>query len=197
MAIDAHALVVASDVNGRLCTSAERGDVSNMQRLIAEGASVNAMVRRMYMDTTPLVCAAQEGHTAAVAFLLGVGAHVNLENGHGGTPLYVAASRDRVAVMEALLSAGANVHQSDRSGYTPLHRAAANGRAGAVKLLLDAGARVDVRCHGKLPADDVCTNFWASAPKDKDGVTALLTAAVPWSRRRPLAIGCYGEVAWE
>jgi ankyrin repeat protein len=204
---------MASAESEQLCSAAERGDVADIERLVAAGADPDADAGRG--RGRPLRAAASNGHGAAIAALLAAGALVNAVNSGGRAALMYAAFNGYTAVTAALLAAGADVHLTDESGDTALHDACARGSVDSVRMLLEAGARMDGgNQHGKLPADVVracartaaahsdaprclcCAQVWAPHDAEKAAVAALLATAAPWSRRRPVAVACYG-VEWE
>jgi uncharacterized protein len=196
-----------------LAHAAMRGDVAEIERLVAAGADPSALVD----DWTPLHRAAQRRGIDAVAALLAAGARVDGANRNSHTPLMFAAVKDHTATVNALLAAGADVHHADRDGFTSLHGASIWGHADAARALLDAGARTDARrTDGKRPIDvvrvpdrcgcsgaiaspasgcaQVCS--WVKRKSNAAVVHALLAAAETWARRRPVAVACYG-VGWE
>ena len=71
-----------------LMLAAFKGNMELVQRLLAEGASVNRIG-----GWTPLHYAAAEGHNEIVKLLLEKGARVNVQTYSGITPLYMAARK--------------------------------------------------------------------------------------------------------
>jgi len=138
--------------NDELCGAAERGDVGEVERLIAEGADVHALV----LGWTPLQWAVIYGRVPAIAALLKAGAHVDGAGGDGWTPLMLAASRSQTAALEALIAAGANGNRPRNDGNTALHDAARCGHLDGARVLLKGGATADVRNNeGQRPIDVV------------------------------------------
>jgi hypothetical protein len=207
---------MASEAFRRLCSAAERGDVAGIASALMAGADPNALVN----NWTPLQRAAGEGHVAAIAALLAAGARVDGTKRRGWTPLIYAAFSGRTAAIAALLAAGADMHRVDHSGDTALHYAVMWGRLDAARLLVEAGARTDMRnsdgtrpidvvraplarsldaaaqwCHAAVPVRraQMCA---FGAKSNEPALRALFACAAPWSRRRPVAIACYG-VEWE
>jgi hypothetical protein len=138
--------------------AADRGDVAEIERLIAAGADPNAFEGTSGL--TPLQQAASNGHVAAIAVLLKAGARVDGADNGGVTPLMFAARRARSAAIAALVAAGADVHRTTNYGNTALHYASWYGQVDAARVLLEAGAKTDVRnqdgfLYGKRPIDEV------------------------------------------
>jgi ankyrin repeat protein len=209
-----------ASANERLRDAAEEGDVAGIADALLAGADPNAFEGTD--DWTPLLSAADICQVAAIAALLAAGARVDGTTRSGSTPLMQAAVAGQTAAVNALLAAGADVQRADTLGQTALHWASEAGRLHAARLLLDAGARTDVRNkHGKRPIDEVRAQLarsldasarshhaaalsrcgaqvcaWVSDKSNEAALTALLTSAAPWSRRRPVALACYGD-AWE
>ncbi len=132
-----------SDLHG----AARRGDLEELKRLVEGGHDVN---QRDRWETTPLMFAAQKGHTDCVKFLLQNGAHFNM---------FDAAKIGMLEWLKRLVDGGGDVNQRD--GYlkrTPLMWAAGNGHTDCVEYLIQNGAKLDL--------------------KDEDGWTALHYAAL-------------------
>jgi ankyrin repeat protein len=140
--------------NAALWLAARRGDLAEMERLIAAGADPNAF--RGEGRITPLRYAAMLGHAAAISLLLTCGADVSGAS-CGSTPLMDAACNGRVAAIDVLLNAGgADVNCRDDDADTALHWASCNGRVAAAHALLCAGAFVNARNRdGDRPVDVV------------------------------------------
>jgi uncharacterized protein len=128
--------------------AAERGQLTDVQRFVAEGQSPDAKTRG---DVTPLHYAAEAGQTEVVAWLLDSGASINARTtpqpGYQGaeTPLYLAVRAGKTPVVEMLLRRGAkpNLKSSDTS--SPLEKAAEAGNLELISLLLDHGADVNAK----------------------------------------------------
>jgi len=145
---------MSREIDGKLRDAAARGDVGEMERLIAAGANPNAFEGTG--SNTPLQLAAVSGHAAAIAALLKAGAHVEGAHSNGWTPLMYAADLGHTAAMGALIAAGADVQYARNDGDTALHSASMWGHLDAARVLLEAGAKADVRNkHGKRPIDVV------------------------------------------
>ena len=72
---------------GPLHDAADKGNIDEVKRLIAQGANVNAKDKH---TVTALHWAADQGHTAVVELLIAEGADVNAKSKDGSTPLWAA-----------------------------------------------------------------------------------------------------------
>lgn len=112
----------------------EHGDLAQIERLISEGADINARSHENDGDRVPLEDAIEYGHVGAVKLLLNKGAEVNVRNQYGGTPLKLAAVMGYETVVQELLDNGADVAAHDYYG-TPVDWAARHHRTAIVEML--------------------------------------------------------------
>ena len=122
--------------------AAQRGDLEQVQMLLAAGARLDGMTRNG--NYTPLHLAARSGSASAVSALLDAGSDANIATTSGGaTALHFAAGIGNTEIINALVNEGAAVDVRDATfGQTPLMWAAASDRVNAVKLLIARGASV-------------------------------------------------------
>jgi ankyrin repeat protein len=160
-----------------LFEAAEKGDVEQVKRLIANGANVNVTADAHPVKWTPLIAAASEGHAQVVKVLLENGAEVNATDSYGFTPLYYALwtdGNDSEETVRALIAGGADVNKRSPSdkGYSPLMFAIwiHEGREGNVKALLDAGADVGVEDN-----DGLTSLYWAAFSSTRDVLDLVLS----------------------
>jgi ankyrin repeat protein len=120
------------------------GDPAEVQRLIQEGADVNA---NGFLDSKPLMAAIRGGNLDIIKMLLEKGADVHIRSLTGETALMMAVSaKDQPDVVKLLLEKGADVNACTEAGETPLMLAVdANDQPETIKLLLDKGADVNAR----------------------------------------------------
>ena len=99
--------------------AAADGNVAKVQRLIDDGANVNAKDKD---GDTPMHAATASGQDYTIAALVKAGADVNAKNYDGITPLHVAAATNQVSVAIVLFGAGAlaSLHSRDSNGFKPL-----------------------------------------------------------------------------
>jgi len=134
-------IVDGSESNDRaLFEAAERGDISNIERLLNAGAKVNCTLDG---DGTPLMGAANSGNVEVVRLLLDRGADPNLGVSGDGNPLIIAAREGHLAVVALLLDRRADPNRAVLGDGNPLIMAAREGHADVVALLLDHGADID------------------------------------------------------
>lgn len=116
-----------------------RGDISEVQKLLDEGADVNAK----NFGNTALILAIENGHTDIAKLLIDRGANVNETGGlYEFQPLNLAAIYGHTAIVKLLIDRGADVNAKNKYGNTPLIHALHNGHTEIAKLLLDRGAEV-------------------------------------------------------
>ena len=102
---------------------------------------------------SPLLAAAQRGHTDISGLLLAHGSNVNeVAPDTKHTALHHAALQGHNASVEALLSWGAKVNPQDHAEFTPLHFACQEGHLLSYLTLLKAGASLTLPNNdGVLP----------------------------------------------
>ena len=127
--------------------AAKSGNLAEVERLIKEGADVNAKDKT---GETPLHGAAETGRKDVVELLISKGANVNAAAWSGfyagyQTPLHYAAAGGNIEIAKLLLSKGAVVSAKTNLGFTPLHVAASKDMA---KLLILKGADVNAKDIG-------------------------------------------------
>ncbi len=143
-----------------------RGDVAEVERLLAQGADVNA---KGEYGSTPLHVAAEKGDVKIAEMLLAKGATLDDRVDYAGTPLRIAAVYGNVEVMRLLIAKGADVEAREPlGGSTPLHDAALQGQLEAATLLVETGA--DPNAKDSLGDTPLCF----AALKGYGDVVALL-----------------------
>ncbi len=112
----------------------EKNDLSEIERLISEGADINARSQESDGGRVPLEDAIEYGCLEAVRLLLRQGAGVNVRNRRGRTPLRLAAMMGYEDIVQELLANGADVNARDDYG-TPEDWAARHHRTVVVEML--------------------------------------------------------------
>lgn len=124
-----------------LMARARDGEVGELKRLIADGASPNV---RDVGGFTPLMGAVVNDQVPAARTLLDAGAEVNAR-AHGGlTPLMLAVINDRREVVKLLLERGADINAQTGAGWTAYTFAVWKGDTELERLLLGHGAKPNV-----------------------------------------------------
>jgi ankyrin repeat protein len=159
-------------LNAALLEAAKTGNVEDVEKLIEEGADVNA---RGNIRSTPLHYAAKKGNTAVVKILLQNYADVNLKNKKRYTALHYAVDKGHipvimvllkhdkidinaqdqfgrtplhlavdssVAIIDILVLYGANINAADNSGHAVLHYPIRNNNIAAMRALINHGANI-------------------------------------------------------
>jgi ankyrin repeat protein len=147
---------------------------------------------------SPLYCASEKGHVAAVQALIAAGADVDAgdDGDNSVTPLRRAAACGHEGVLAALTAGGASLNWASRTGNTALHDAAWNGRSEAVRCLLAAGADVHARDNHAWTSLHYAADNGHSCP---EVISALIEAGADVSaktcdRWTPLRLAAKGGV---
>ena len=130
------------------------GEITEVQRMLADGANVN---ERNAEELTLLMLASFAGDVTMVKTLIEAGANVNLCDQYGWSALtkavYNAELKKGFAdVAQVLINAGANIEAPISFGIRPLMLAAGYGETAVVEVLLRAGADVLARNDGGFTA---------------------------------------------
>ncbi len=126
------------DQSQELIKASLAGDLPKTERLLREGANVNARFKDGF---TALMLASLTNHPAIVKLLLGKGADVNARTSHGVTALMLASGKGAIEVVRLLLESGADVNAKESSGWTALTHATKNGHEDLRALLIKHGAK--------------------------------------------------------
>ncbi len=121
---------------------------------------------------TPLIIAAQHGHTNIVKALIKANCSVDKPTFRvRATALHWAATNGHYDTVQALLDAGANTESQTVHGRSPLILAARSGYEDIIRLLIRVGVNID------RPDLDRCTALHMAAEEGShDGVDILLRA---------------------
>ena len=120
--------------------AAARGDARKVEELLSQGARVDTRNKNGF---TPLLSAADEGHTEVCELLLENGSDLEeSESDTQMTALHLAALYGHESLLQLLLSPKykPNLNIRDRIEGTPLHDASQEGHLACVRKLLQAGA---------------------------------------------------------
>jgi ankyrin repeat protein len=117
---------------GNFLQAARKGDIESMEKLLKQGADVNAADTQ---GMTPLLFAAANDHVKAVKFLLDKGADVKAQDSRGYTALMLVAGSGNVELAQLLVKSGSNLHARNDLGLTAAELAELQGDAMIGKLL--------------------------------------------------------------
>ena len=117
--------------------AAGRGDVATVERLIREGASLNARDTR---GRTALLAATHGNHIEAARALIAAGADVNAKDNMEDSAFLYAGAEGRNEILKLTLPA-ADLKSTNRYGGTALIPAAHHGHPETVRILL--GTAID------------------------------------------------------
>jgi ankyrin repeat protein len=188
----------------------DKGDTQSVERLLAEGADVNARNRagdpllavairkghldivRMLLDrgadvnvsgdlgVTPLMFAASSGNLELTRELLRLGADATAIDSFGNTALIILPQEDRPDIVKLLLDEGVSPSQSNHNGQTPLMVSAWLGQVQTTRLLIEAGADVNATARNGQTA------MMRAAMQGREEIVDLLLShgADPGIRRR-------------
>jgi ankyrin repeat protein len=129
------AMTLAAHADGprqALIQAASKGDLAVVQRLIGEGASLEARDNR---GRTALLAATHANHVAVARALIAAGADVNAKDDVEDSPFLYAGAEGRVEILNMTL-ARADLKSTNRYGGTALIPAAHHGHPEAVRALL-------------------------------------------------------------
>ncbi|HSR52867.1 MAG TPA: PQQ-binding-like beta-propeller repeat protein [Acidobacteriota bacterium] len=155
--------LAAQDSNGseKWFEAARQGDVAELERLLDEGADINAVTR---YNSTALHFAADKGHLEAVRFLLEKGADTNITDSfYQTTPLTWALSKGHDDIALLLIEKGAE----------NVSMALTFGIRGGKKPLVEAAL-----ASGKLEPADIRGALASAEKAEKTEIAALLKEAV-------------------
>lgn len=126
-----------------LARAASRGDVTEINHLVATGADVNIVGKE---NITPLWWAAWSENYDGFKALVDKGANPNAQRAEGLPVMHLIANVKDARFLDAALKHGGDPDSRDRkSGETPLFLAVLNGYEQQIELLLAAKANVNMQ----------------------------------------------------
>jgi beta-lactamase regulating signal transducer with metallopeptidase domain len=125
-----------------LFETVEDGDLEGVERILAAGANVNAVIPG---DGSALIAAVRGGDIRIVRRLIDAGADPNLAVERDGSPLIQAGYGGHLEIAMLLLDHGADVNKAVPGDENPLMCASEGGHLALVRLLVERGADVNER----------------------------------------------------
>uniref|UniRef100_A0A8C2J501 Serine/threonine-protein phosphatase 6 regulatory ankyrin repeat subunit B-like n=1 Tax=Cyprinus carpio TaxID=7962 RepID=A0A8C2J501_CYPCA len=120
--------------------SARVGNTAVLQEMLSNVPSnqlQSAINKQAKNGWSPLLLAAEQGHTEVVKILLQNNARVDVFDEEGKAAIHLAAEQGHQDIVDILLAHKAFVNTKTKLGLTPLHLSAQNGSAQLVKLLVE------------------------------------------------------------
>ncbi|MAM56270.1 MAG: hypothetical protein CMN25_02930 [Salinicola sp.] len=148
-----------------LAQSISSGDEKRTEKLISEGAEVNAIDQK---GRTLLWLAMASNNLDEFKILIKNGADPTIPSSSGETVIHTAARLDTTNYLKELIEHGAPVDIENKGGATPLFNAVGNP-AKNFELLIDNGANIN---HQDIVGDTPL--FFAAAADDYDRIMKLL-----------------------
>jgi ankyrin repeat protein len=128
---------VAQAFDAHFLEACRRGNVAEVERLIASGEVNIAAYTDEFPAMRALQLAVQNGHRELIPILVKSGAEPNATDSLGRTPLTVAVDRRDLAAVRMLIEYGANINEGS---FDPLYIAMKNDEFAISKLLVENGA---------------------------------------------------------
>jgi len=121
------------ELNKQLIAAAERGDTSEIRKLLQDGADRDVQDDR---GRTPLMAATNGNHADTVQALIEAGADINIRDDRSDNPFLYAGAEGLLDILKLAIQAGADTKLTNRYGGTALIPAAERGHVEIVETLL-------------------------------------------------------------
>ncbi|WP_353282507.1 ankyrin repeat domain-containing protein [Wolbachia endosymbiont (group A) of Myopa testacea] len=145
-----------TELDKKLLTATENGDLSEVKKFVGQGANVNVIDVGIF-GRKPIHIAAEKNYKDIIEFLLGKGVSVDDTSNYGWAPLHYTASKGCLEVAKFLVDKGANINPQNVYGREPIHIAAEHDNKNIIEFLLNKGVSVnEVDKDGWMPL------HWAS-----------------------------------
>ncbi|XP_050993076.1 transient receptor potential cation channel, subfamily N, member 1 isoform X2 [Labeo rohita] len=116
------------------------GNTATLQEMLSNVPSnqlQTAINKHAKNGRSPLLLAAEQGHTEVVKILLQNNARVDVFDEEGKAAIHLAAEQGHQDIVDVLLAHKAFVNVKTKQGLTPLHLSAQSGSAQLVRLLVE------------------------------------------------------------
>ncbi|WP_353280938.1 ankyrin repeat domain-containing protein [Wolbachia endosymbiont (group B) of Tholera decimalis] len=154
--IDIVGFLKQTELDKKLLTATENGDLSEVKKFVGQGASVNAIEVGIF-GRKPIHIAAEKNYKDIIEFLLGKEVSVDDTSNYGWTPLHYTASKGCLEVAKFLIDKGASINAQNVYGREPIHIAAEHDNKNIIELLLNKGVSVN-----EVDKDGWMSLHWAS-----------------------------------
>ena len=132
----------AQDKNDLLYDAIIKSDKATVEKLIAEGASVNYVKElKPWLRVSMLIAAVDHNDIEIVKILLAKKANVDFRDGFNTTAIIYAASNGELEMVKLLVEAGANVNDNDGKGNSVLSAAKESQEAALIAYVESKGAK--------------------------------------------------------
>ena len=122
------------EMDGKFVDAAKSGDLAEAQRLLQEGAHLDA--RDAKHGSPAVVWAAHEGHVDVLNMLLDAGGEIEIAaKGKNDTALWYAAQQGQLSTAQILIDRGANTNPIGPDGTSAVAIAENNGYPAIATLL--------------------------------------------------------------
>jgi hypothetical protein len=191
-----------AELGRQLYEASNRGQAAEVARLLALGAPTEH--KGGFMQGTPLIAAAREGHNEVVVLLANGGADLEARNIAGLTALMWASIKGRLAIVKLLSNKGASIKARANDGSDALLFAALYGHLDVCLFLVSRSGDPRVADNYNRTALTHFGYFYASSrpsPEEiqagKDQILAAWKAGphpdARWLRRRGLILALVGS----
>ncbi|WP_353282457.1 ankyrin repeat domain-containing protein [Wolbachia endosymbiont (group A) of Myopa testacea] len=145
-----------TELDKKLLTATENGDLSEVKKFVGQGANVNVIDVGIF-GRKPIHIAAEKNYKDIIEFLLGKGVSVDDTSNYGWAPLHYTASKGCLEVAKFLVDKGANINAQNVYGREPIHIAAERDNKNIIELLLNKGVSIN-----EFDKDSWMPLHWAS-----------------------------------
>jgi hypothetical protein len=161
----------------QLVKAIRKGDIKEMEKLIAAGADVN----KKSIGATPLYWAAYENSYEAARLLLDKGANIDEGMNNGWKPIHIAAKRGNTEVVKLLIDRGADIYATCPHGGTPLKLAEDYGTTLTIRLLQEALEKKNLTANNEMKTDAIVGNQVAVTFSDVDTDIPVSSETKPYT----------------
>jgi len=133
---------IAQDKNDLLYEAILKSDKPSVEKLLADGASVNYVKElKPWLQVSMLIAAVDHNNVDIVKILLAKKPDVHFRDGFYYTAIMYAASNGELEMVKLLVAAGANVNDSDGKGNSVLSGAKESQEAELIAFVESKGAK--------------------------------------------------------